>query len=168
MELLALGQLRAVGAVIDYDLVLSPLSPKSPRLLGVDYNYSDIGWSTMQRYYVMNSSLPLTVSSIRVNVEARPYVQTAVHRGSCSVPAGQTSCVIANSFTMAKGTTGYVHDNATVYNADSTLQSNPLWAEVNWNDQYYPNSPSNMTPIPRSSPCLLPSKGGEVTSTASG
>ncbi len=126
------------GGVIDYDLVLSPSAPKSPRLLGVDYNYSDIGWSTMLRYYVMNSSLPLTVSSIRVNVEARPYVQTAVHRGSCSVPAGQTSCVIANSFTMAKGTTGYVHDNATVYNADSTLQSNPLWAEVNWNDQYYP------------------------------
>ncbi len=39
---------------------------------------------------------------------------------------------------MAKGTTGYVHDNATVFNPDKSLRSNPLWAEVNWNDQHYP------------------------------
>lgn len=126
------------GGTISYNLVLSPSAPSSPKLLGVDYNYSDIGWSTMHRYAVMNTALPVTVSSIRVNVEARPYEQTAVHRGSCNIPAGQTSCVIANSFTLATGTTGYIHDNATVYNPDKTLLSNPLWAEVNWNDQYYP------------------------------
>lgn len=126
------------GGVITYDLSLSPSAPQSPKLLGVDYNYSDIGWSNMYRYWVDSSVLPVTVSSIRVKVEPRPYVQTAVHRGSCEVPVGQDSCVIANSFTMSKGTTGYIHDNATVFNADQSLRSNPLWAEVNWNDQHYP------------------------------
>ncbi|EKL0953437.1 hypothetical protein PQF19_004782, partial [Salmonella enterica subsp. enterica serovar Typhimurium] len=126
------------GGGIAYNLTLSPSAPKSPRLLGVDYNYSDIGWSSFYRYWVNNSVLPVTVSSIRVKVEPRPYVQTAVHRGSCEIPVGQDSCVIANSFTMAKGTTGYVHDNATVFNPDKSLRSNPLWAEVNWNDQHYP------------------------------
>lgn len=126
------------GGGISYSLTLSPSAPQSPRLLGVDYNYSDIGWSSFYRYWVNNSVLPVTVSSIRVKVEPRPYVQTAVHRGSCEVPVGQDSCVITNSFTMEKGTTGYVHDNVTVYNTDKSLSSNPMWAEVNWNDQHYP------------------------------
>ncbi|HDZ9205295.1 TPA: DUF4165 domain-containing protein [Vibrio cholerae] len=126
------------GGGISYSLTLSPSAPQSPRLLGVDYNYSDIGWSSFYRYWVNNSVLPVTVSSIRVKVEPRPYVQTAVHRGSCEVPVAQDSCVITNSFTMEKGTTGYVHDNVTVYNPDKSLSSNPMWAEVNWNDQHYP------------------------------
>ncbi|EBO0058376.1 hypothetical protein DSP95_22060 [Salmonella enterica] len=126
------------GGGISYSLTLSPSAPQSPRLLGVDYNYSDIGWSSFYRYSVNSSVLPVAVSSIRVKVEPRPYVQTAVHRGSCEIPVGQDSCVITNSFTMEKGTTGYVHDNVTVYNTDKSLSSNPMWAEVNWNDQHYP------------------------------
>lgn len=126
------------GGGIYYDLKLSPSAPQSPRLLSVDYLYSDIGWSSMYRYHVMSSSLPVTVSKFRVNVEPRTYTQLAVHRGSCEVPAGATSCIINETFTMDKGTTGYVHDNASVYNADRTLVSNPSWAEVNWNDLYYP------------------------------
>ncbi|WP_252374599.1 hypothetical protein, partial [Vibrio parahaemolyticus] len=54
------------GGGIAYNLTLSPSAPKSPRLLGVDYNYSDIGWSSFYRYWVNNSVLPVTVSRIRV------------------------------------------------------------------------------------------------------
>lgn len=127
------------GGGINYKLNLSPNAPKSPRLLGVDYNYSDKGWASFRRYEVNNSDLPVTVKAIRVNAEARPYVQTAHHRGSCTIPVGATSCLINQSYTMAKGTTGYLHDNATVYNADKTLRSNPMWAGVNWNDLHYPS-----------------------------
>lgn len=40
--------------------------------------------------------------------------------------------------TLSPGTTGYIHNNATVWNEDRSLRSNPLWAEVNWNDLHYP------------------------------
>nr|WP_214053505.1 Ig-like domain-containing protein [Photorhabdus caribbeanensis] len=126
------------GGEISYNLTLAPSVPQSPKLLGVDYNYSDIGWSSMYRYWVKNSTLPVSVNEIRVKVEPRPYVQTAVHRGSCEIPIGQDNCIISNSFTMEKGTTGYIHDNVTVYNPEKSLMSNPMWAEVNWNDQHYP------------------------------
>ncbi len=126
------------GGGLSYNLALSPSAPKTPRLLSVEYNYSDIGWGSFYRYEVDNSALPVTVKGIRVNAEARTYVQTAHHRGSCSIPVGATSCLISENYTLTKGTTGYLHDNATIYNPGNTLRSNPLWAEVNWNDLHYP------------------------------
>ncbi|NVK74593.1 MAG: DUF4165 domain-containing protein [Oceanospirillaceae bacterium] len=126
------------GANINYNLSLSSSAPRSPTLLGVDYNYSDIGWSSFVREWMNNSVLPVTVSSIRVKVKPRSYVQTAEHLGRCEIPVGQDSCIITTSITMEKGTTGYLHNNINVYNPDKSLISNPMWAEVTWNDQHYP------------------------------
>ena len=69
------------GGYVSYNLTLSPSAPQSPKLLSVDYNYSDIGWSTMHRYWVSNSKLPININGIRVKVEPRPYVQ--IGRASC-------------------------------------------------------------------------------------
>lgn len=127
----------AVGT-IKYNLVLAPNVPDTPALLGVDYNFSDIGWASMYRYDVDNSALPVTISGIRVKVKPRPYVQVAHHRGSCTVPIGASGCTISSNIELKKGTTGYIHNGARVYSHDKKLRSNPRYAEVHWNDKHYP------------------------------
>lgn len=127
------------GGGLNYNLKLSESTDKSPRLIGVEYDYSDKGWASFRRFDVNNSLLPLSIKGIRVNAEARSYPQIAVHKGQCTIPVGKTSCSIPQEYTLDTRTTGYIHDNATVYNATKTLRSNPMWAEVNWNDLHYPS-----------------------------
>ena len=127
------------GGYIDYNLKLGAGVPDTPQLLAVEYLYSDIGWGTWQRYSVNNSSLPVTISKIRYTVAPRPYAQIVEHYANCVVPANSNSCMADWSTTLAKGTTGYIHDVVNVYNEARTLRSNPSWAEVDWNDQHYPS-----------------------------
>ncbi|HAT2580398.1 TPA: DUF4165 domain-containing protein [Aeromonas hydrophila] len=126
------------GSEISYNLVLDPSVPKSPTLVNVEYLYSDIGWGSWKRYNVNSSALPVTISKIRYTVQARPYQQSVEHYANCIVPANATSCTADWTSTMAKGTTGYIHGVVTVLNDTRTLRSDPNWAEVNWNDLYYP------------------------------
>lgn len=126
------------GGGISYNLVLSPTATPSPKLLGVQYNYSDIGWASYSRVILSNTLLPLTISGIKVLAEARTYDQVATFDGTCTIPAGDTSCTIAYTKTLQPGTTGYLHDNAVIWDKAHTLMSNPSWADLDWNDQYYP------------------------------
>lgn len=137
------------GAGVYYSMNLHPSAPKSPVLKDVEYKYGDIGWSTFRRYWVDNSALPLPITGIKVIAEPRSYPQVAVHRGSCTIPAGASSCVIAENVTLNPGTTGYLHDNATVWNQSRTLRSNPIWAEVHWNDYHYPQITTSFDPKTR-------------------
>ncbi|MCA4005175.1 Ig-like domain-containing protein [Vibrio vulnificus] len=127
------------GGYISYNLKLADGVADSPYLSSVEYNYSDKGWSSFYRQDVKNHELPISISGIKVNVSPRPYKQIASHNGTCEIPAGQTSCTIDWTYTLAQGTTGYLHANAIVRNEENTLKSNPRWAEVNWNDQHYPS-----------------------------
>lgn len=127
------------GESISYSLQLSPKAPKTPVLKEVEYNYSDIGWGSFIRYEIPNDKLPYSFDKIRVNAEKRSFNQVASHRGSCVIPAGQTSCIINSSYTMKPGTSGYIHDAATVKSEDGKLRASDRWAEVHWNDQHYPS-----------------------------
>ncbi len=126
------------GGTFPYDLVLSSSAPKTPVLLGVDYRYSDVGWSSFYRMNIQNDQLPIAIDRVRVRVEPRPFVQQATHMGSCNIPAGASSCEFAITRNLAKGTTGYLHDIARVWNENKTLVSTTRYAEVNWNDKHYP------------------------------
>src|SRR5690606_15986581 len=108
-------------------------------LKAVEYNYSDVGWYTYRRYYVDNSLLPVSFNKIRITVEPRTFPQIATHRGSCRIPAGQTSCIINDAFTMQRGTTGYIHDQVEIRSEDGKLVASASYAEVNWNDELYPS-----------------------------
>lgn len=127
------------GAGIDYNLKLSSSAPKTPTITSVDYHYSDIGWSSFYRQPINKSLLPLSFDKIRFSAEARSFNQVANHMGSCTIPAGQTSCIINTGYTMNPGTTGYLHDAATLRSEDGTLSASVRYAEVNWNDLYYPS-----------------------------
>ncbi|ALU46118.1 Ig-like domain-containing protein [Pseudoalteromonas rubra] len=133
---------------LDYDLKLSDYAPKSPLPEKIEYNYSDIGWSSWHRYYIHNSKLPVSISGVRITAQSRPYPQTFSHSGvSCVIPAGQTSCSASWQRTMAKGTRGYLHDAMSLRNESGTLMASRAWAEVNWNDSEYPQVTPEHDPL---------------------
>ncbi|MGR5096032.1 Ig-like domain-containing protein [Vibrio maritimus] len=127
------------GHGVGYNVTLSDAAPKTPYLVNVHYNFSDVGWRDFYRYYVDVSSLPVSVSGVRGYVEARSYTQRFVHFGKeCFIPPGETFCEFDIDYTMQDGTLGYLHGNATVYDPSNALRSNPRWGETHWNGQYYP------------------------------
>ncbi|QSV17506.1 Ig-like domain-containing protein [Photobacterium ganghwense] len=126
------------GSYISYNLKLSDSAPVTPRLMSVEYNFSDVGWRDFYRYEVDNSVLPVTINGVKVVVEPRPYPQVAVHNGECTIPVGKSECFIDWQYTMKTGENGYLHDNASVFDANRTLRSPPMWAETHFNDAFYP------------------------------
>lgn len=131
------------GGAVAYNLVLHPDAPPTPGRSSIsEYYYSDIGWSSWVPHTIPNSRLPLTITKMRVNLIPRKYEQEAYHRGyTCSIPAGSGSCIIEfpeNFIKLERGTTGYLHDVLNIYKSDKSLWGSNSWAEVNWNDEYYP------------------------------
>ncbi|MBB1417397.1 DUF4165 domain-containing protein [Pseudoalteromonas sp. SG44-1] len=136
------------GATVNYNLVLHPDAPPTPKLSSeTEFYYSDIGWSSWLPFIIPNSRLPLTINKMRVNVIPRNYEQEADHRGyTCTIPAGSGSCIIEfpeNFMKLDRGTTGYLHEPMMFYKSDKSLYGTNSWAEVDWNDAYYPE----ITPV---------------------
>ncbi len=125
-------------SLIAYDLILAPSAPQTPVIRNVEYYFSDIGWQTYTYRIVSTEQLPISVTRVRYTVEARPFSQVATHMGTCTIPAYQTTCEIAVSRVLSKGTSGYLHDEAVLKSADGQLSANGQWANVWWNDQYLP------------------------------
>lgn len=123
---------------IKYDLVLHDAAPKTPVIKGVEYYFSDIGWSSYTYRVVTPQQLPIAVTKVRYTVESRPFPQIATHMGTCTIPAGQTQCEISVNKRLEKGTTGYLHDQAVLTSSDGALRAIGQWANVWWNDLHYP------------------------------
>lgn len=91
------------------NVTLGDQATVAPTLVNVEYNYSDIGWGGQGRR-VPTANLPVSVNGIRVTVQPRPYTQRVIHTsGSCYVGPNQSSCVVPWTFTMTRGTWGYIH-----------------------------------------------------------
>lgn len=125
-------------SAITYNLTLAPEAPRTPVIKNVEYYFSDIGWSSYTGRVVTPKELPVTVTKVRYTAEPRPFAQIATHKGTCTIPAGQTQCEITTNLSLAKGTSGYLHDQAVLKSADGLLTANGQWANVWWNDQYLP------------------------------
>ncbi len=67
--------------------------PKEPARKSNQYQYSDIGWSSWSRE-VYTEELPVSVTAAKIIVEPRDYDQVFEHMGKCTIPAGDTECVI--------------------------------------------------------------------------
>lgn len=124
---------------ISYNLKLDESAPKQPVRKSILYQYSDIGWSSWSRQ-VYSDELPVSVTASKVAVEARPYDQIYTHMGNCTVPAGETECVITYDppKLLDTGTYGNLHTGSTIKNLDGSLYSQPAWANVHWNDTHHP------------------------------
>ena len=129
------------GYYPSYNLVLNPGANKTPEFTGtwVDFLHDKGIWESW-RYFdiVVSSRLPITITRVRFNVEARPFAQEIGGKATCTIPAGQTSCEAPESFVMAPGTMGF---NRTLYYVRSV--SNPIlrsdqWITTRWNNKQLP------------------------------
>lgn len=66
------------------------------------------------------------------------YDQVSTHSGGSCPPAGQTQYEYNWSITLPKGETGYLHGVATLRSSDESLLASSRWAEVDYNNKYYP------------------------------
>ncbi|HFI9381086.1 TPA: Ig-like domain-containing protein [Vibrio parahaemolyticus] len=129
-----------VTDTISYNLKLADSAPKAPVRKGNQYQYSDIGWSSWSRH-VNAEELPVKVLASKGIVEVRPYDQIYNHMGTCTIPAGKTSCTITYNppKELKKGTYGNLHDGSSFKNIDGSLYSQPGWASVHWNGSEIPS-----------------------------
>ncbi|MEZ8733624.1 Ig-like domain-containing protein [Vibrio sp. 10N.239.312.D08] len=130
-----------VTSSISYNLKLSPNAPKAPVRVGhAEYLWSDIGWSSWDRWHIQNDQLPLTITGSRQRVEPRPYVQRWIHAGhECLIPVGSEKCEILHAaWNLSKGSSAYFHQGSTIESQDKALYGSPSWADSTYNDQHYP------------------------------
>ncbi|HBC3591550.1 TPA: DUF4165 domain-containing protein [Vibrio parahaemolyticus] len=124
---------------VSYNLKLDDSAPKEPVRKGNQYQYSDIGWSSWGRE-VYTEELPVSVTAAKIIVEPRDYDQVFEHMGKCTVPAGDTECVITYDppKLLDTGTYGNLHSGSSIKNLDGSLYGQPGWASVHWNDTHHP------------------------------
>lgn len=131
------GEWGSQGTV-NYDLELDPSAPQSPVIQNIEYYYSDKGWLRYSSRIVTPAELPIKITKVRYTAEPRPFAQTASHIGKCTIPVGQTQCEMTVNVSLNKGTTGTLHDQGVLTSADGLLKAKAQWANVWWNDLYYP------------------------------
>ena len=92
-----------------YDIDLDPTAVQSPNITKVEVEWSDIGWTTSSRWLTSNTG-PQTMVRARIQAEPRPYDQFAITSSpsaECTIPAGQTSCVMEIGYLWADPGNGY-------------------------------------------------------------
>ncbi|WP_256385038.1 Ig-like domain-containing protein [Photobacterium toruni] len=126
-------------AINNYNLKLAKDVIKQPVRVGNSYEYSDIGWSSWNRKIDVNE-MPVKILASKINAQARPYDQFFEHMGNCTIPAGNTSCIITYDppKVIDKGTIGNWHYGSSLTNKDGSLFSQPGWASVHWNNSALP------------------------------
>lgn len=124
---------------ISYNLVLSDSAPKAPSRNGTfQYNYSDKGWASANRWDMNISELPVRIKGVRQFVAARTYPQVFSHSGySCTIPAGDTVCEIpfpnTSKWNLVDGGLYYFHEGSSIASKDGSLYGSPMWANVSYN-----------------------------------
>ena len=129
------------GYAPTYTMTLNPAALKTPVFTGtlVDFLDDKGVWRNWKEFESFSSAfLPVQISRLRFNVEARPFEQEVGGKATCRVPAGSTSCEAAENLNMAAGSMGF---NRILYYVRSV--SNPIlrseqWIMTRWNNQQVP------------------------------
>ena len=125
------GDLTQYASWLNWD----PASVKSPAWgsPAIERQMSDGTWfNSVNWKYFKASDMPVNLTQIRFNVQARPYDQKITGGATCNIPAGSTSCTVALTQAITNGTTGYLHSG---YEVRSTTESTffmPIWENVVW------------------------------------
>lgn len=170
-------------------VTLGPEATVTPKLLSVEYNYSDTGWGSDDRV-VKSSALPVTINGIRIRIEPRNYVQRVAIKGYenqyyCDLNPGQSVCHVNWTYTMNPATLGYIHgccqnqgipvgytgepmpvsllSAAYSYKTDDPrFRSTLVYPGITWNDRHKPQLVSYTNPEPQLLEALIrfPANGG--------
>ncbi|MGV7963855.1 Ig-like domain-containing protein [Photorhabdus tasmaniensis] len=125
------GDLTQYASWLNWD----PASVKSPAWgnPAIERQMSDGTWfNSVNWKFFMATDMPVNLTKIRFNVQARPYDQKITGGATCNIPAGSTSCTVALTQAITNGTSGYLHSG---YEVRSTTESTffmPLWENVAW------------------------------------
>lgn len=117
------------------ELVWDPNSVKTPnwRTPAIERQKSDGSWfNSVDWTDIKTSQMPLKLTNIKFNVEARPYVQYIDGPLTCDIPVGSTSCTVANVRDITTGTTGYMHDGFILRSRTETAFQKPVWENIVW------------------------------------
>jgi len=125
------------GDLTDYAswLVWDPASVKTPAWGNppIERRKSDGTWFDSVAWTdIMASDMPINLTHIRFNVQARPYDQVITGGATCNIPAGSTNCTIELSQTITNGTTGYLHNGYEVHSTTEATFFMPIWENVSW------------------------------------
>ncbi len=129
---------------ISYNLILADSAPKAPSRSGMfEYNYSDKGWASANRWDMKVSELPVRIKGVRQFVQARSYPQVFSHSGyNCTIPVGATVCEITfpdtSKWNLVDGGLYYFHEGSSITSADGALYGSPMWANVTYNAAHAP------------------------------
>lgn len=116
-------------------LVWDPASLKTPAWGSppIERQREDGTWfDSVTWKHILAPELPVKMTNIRFNVQARPYLQRISGPATCDIPAGATTCTASLPRTLETGTTGYMHDG---YQVRSTTESTffmPVWENIAW------------------------------------
>ncbi|KOY62823.1 hypothetical protein AM629_06300 [Photorhabdus heterorhabditis] len=120
---------------VESDLIWDAASLKSPawgspaieRQKSDGTWFNSVSWSNLKA-----KDMPVKLTNIRFNVQARPYAQNITGPVGCNIPAGSTSCTISLARDITVGTTGYLHDGYQIRSSSEATFMTPVWENVAW------------------------------------
>ncbi|EFC4473983.1 DUF4165 domain-containing protein [Escherichia coli] len=129
------------GYYPSYSLVLNPSANQTPAFAGTWVDFLDdkgnwVKWKDFES--VASSRLPIKISRLRFNVEARPFAQEIGGKATCTIPAGKTSCEAPETFDMALGTQGYNRILYFVRSISNPILRSEQWIMTRWNNKQLP------------------------------
>lgn len=128
-----------------YNLVLADSAPQSPIMVSWQVYQSDSGWSNpvagtnicLRKYF----NTPISVPQVKVVVEPRDYTQIfKVGGSSCTIPAGETECVVDINYVPASTGMPSYNEPAYLRNEDNTLAARNYYLRL-----YYDLMPPSIT-----------------------
>lgn len=128
------GSLTQYASWLNWD----PAAVKSPAWgnPAIERQMSDGTWfNSVSTKYFMATDMPVNLTQIRFNVQARPYDQKITGGATCNIPAGSTSCTVAMTQAINKGTNGYLHSGFEVRSTTESTFFMPNWENVVWHTQ---------------------------------
>ncbi|ENK5066186.1 Ig-like domain repeat protein [Klebsiella variicola] len=128
------------GGSLSYDINLgseAPVSPAAPEA----WLTSDKKGETNAGSYLWNTKdLPVKFSSVRITASPRNYVQRAMSGNTeiCQVPAGETECIGAVSWSIPKTGNGITTYSFRLTDFDKTFSSVSIEKRHHWNTDLLP------------------------------
>ncbi|HHQ5957230.1 TPA: Ig-like domain-containing protein [Enterobacter hormaechei subsp. hoffmannii] len=125
------GDLGQYASWLNWD----PASVKSPAWGSspIERQKADGTWFNSVNWNLFKASdMPIKLTNIRFNVQARPYDQKITGGATCSIPAGSTTCTVSLPQDIINGTTGYLHSGYEVRSTTEATFFAPIWENIAW------------------------------------
>ena len=128
------------GGSLSYDINLGSEAPVSPAAPGAWLRSDKQGEMNSGNYLWNTKDLPVKFSSVRITASPRNYDQRAMSGNTeiCQVPAGETECIGAVSWSIPKSGNGITTYSFRLTDMDKTFSSVSIEKRHHWNTDLLP------------------------------